>query len=372
MSTKTQPWIFSPRFDVGFVLAPAIIITTLILIFHSSLVSLKEMPSWLWMLLIVGVDVSHVYSTLFRTYLDKEELKQRQALYTLVPLLAWIVGCLLYSAGSLVFWRALAYLAVFHFIRQQYGFMMLYSRKEKNIPNFFRAIDKAAIYLATIYPLIYWHCHARKFEWFVQGDFITIDFPAVSIYAGIVYLAVLVTYIVKEAVLWKKENVFNVPRNLLLFGTAFSWFIGIIAFDNDLAFTATNVIAHGIPYIALIWIYGHNQTALQGADKTSYIFPWIKKLFSWKALPFYIAVLFMLAFFEEGFWDGLVWREHGSLFRFSDLLPTMRAEQTLVWLVPLLAMPQVTHYMLDAFIWRLNPADTRWKQILFYQTPGKA
>ena len=29
---------------------------------------------WVWLVLIVGVDVSHVYSTLFRTYLDKDDL----------------------------------------------------------------------------------------------------------------------------------------------------------------------------------------------------------------------------------------------------------------------------------------------------------
>ncbi len=371
MNAKTQPWIFSSRFDIGFILAPAIIITVLVIIFHNNLTSLKEIPAWLWLLLIVGVDVSHVYSSIFRTYLDRAELEQRQALYILTPLLCWIIGCLLYSAGSLIFWRALAYLAVFHFIRQQYGFMMLYSRKEKNIPKFYRLIDKTAIYLATIYPLIYWHCHARKFDWFIQGDFITLKLPALSTYAGIIYLVVLIAYALKEIELWNKTGTFNIPRNLLLFGTALSWFVGIVAFDNDLAFTATNVIAHGIPYLALIWIYGYNQTALQGRDKTSYISPWISKLFNWKTLPLYIAALFALAFVEEGFWDGFVWREHQSLFRFFDSLPAIRNEQTLIWLIPLLALPQMTHYMLDAFIWRLKPAENRWKQILFYQTAGK-
>ena len=371
MSKKAQPWIFSPRFDVGFILAPAIIITALVVLFHGNFISLKEIPPWLWLLLIVGVDVSHVYSSIFRTYLDREELAQRQALYILTPLLSWITGCLLYSAGSLIFWRALAYLAVFHFIRQQYGFMMLYSRKEKDTPNFYRIIDKTAIYLATIYPLIYWHCHPRKFDWFVQGDFITLGLPAISTYAGIIYLSVLIAYSLKEVALWRNKGTFNIPRNLLLFGTVFSWFIGIVAFDNDLAFTATNVIAHGIPYIALIWIYGYNQTTMQGPNKTSYISPWISKIFNWKTLPLYIAALFALAFAEEGLWDGFVWREHQSLFRFFDLLPAIKNEQALVWIIPLLAMPQITHYILDAFIWRLKPSDNRWKRILFYRTVGK-
>lgn len=123
----------------------------------------------------------------------------------------------LYSMGSIAWW-VLAYLAVFHFIRQQYGFMMLYSRKEKNAPRAYRVLNQMAIYSATLYPLIYWHCHARSFEWFIQGDFITLDAPALSTYAGIIYVAVLMAYAIKEIVLWKETGTFNIPRNLLLFG----------------------------------------------------------------------------------------------------------------------------------------------------------
>lgn len=370
MKTKAQPWIFSASFDIGLILAPAIIITALVIIFHDRLASLSEIPPWLWLLLIVGVDVSHVYSSIFRTYLDREELAKRQALYILTPLLCWTAGCLLYSMGSLVFWRVLAYLAVFHFIRQQYGFMMLYSRQEKNVPNAYRVINQMAIYSATLYPLIYWHCHARQFEWFIQGDFISVDAPLISAFAAVVYAAVLTAYVIKEIALWKETRTVNIPRNLLLFGTAFSWFVGIVAFNNDLAFTATNVIAHGVPYLALIWIYGYNQAALDGR-RTSYLSPWISKLFRWRMVPLYIAVLFVLAFLEEGFWNGFVWREHRSMFGFFDSLPAVKSDQTLKWLVPLLALPQMTHYMLDAFIWQMKPGDNRWKQILFHHTRGQ-
>lgn len=365
--SKVQPWIFSARFDGAFILAPALIITALVVIFHEHLSSLKDVPPWLWLLLIVGVDVSHVYSTIFRTYLDKEELQQRQALYILTPLVAWLIGCLLYSVDSLVFWRALAYLAVFHFVRQQYGFMMIYARKERDVPRYWRQIDKAAIYLATIYPLIYWHCHAREFEWFIKDDFFTLNMPVLNTVAAILYVGTLGAYVIKEIVSWKRTKTFNLPKNLLLFGTAISWFVGIVAFNNDLAFTATNVIAHGVPYLALIWLYGYNQSSLQG-DKNTYVWPWISKLFQWKAVPFYVAALFALAFIEEGFWDGFVWHEHGMLFGFSGLLPAIGDSHTLIWLVPLLALPQATHYILDAFIWRMHSEGTNWKRILFHQT----
>lgn len=366
MSTP-QPWIRSAWFDGAFILAPALIITAFVLLFHAQIESLKDVPPWLWFLLIVGVDVSHVYSTIFRTYLDRDELSQRHALYILAPLAAWVIGCFLYSMDSLIFWRVLAYFAVFHFVRQQYGFMMIYSRRECHAPKYHRLIDKAAIYFSTIYPIVYWHCHKREFEWFIKDDFFAINLPVLGQISGVIYIGVLSAYLIKETSEWKKTGALNIPKNLLLFGTGLSWFVGIVAFNNDLAFTSTNVIAHGVPYMALIWLYGHNQSTFQG-EKNSYLWPWIGRLFQWKAVPFYLAALAMIAFFEEALWDGFVWGEHGLLFFVFNELPAITDTHILVWLVPLLALPQVTHYILDAFIWRMQTDHTNWKQILFYQT----
>jgi hypothetical protein len=35
--------------------------------------------------------------------------------------------------------------------------------------------------------------------------------------------------------------------------TGLSWRVGIVALDSDLALTMITVIAHGVPYFALIW-----------------------------------------------------------------------------------------------------------------------
>lgn len=368
---KTQPWIFSAKFDGWLFLGPAFVVTAIVIVFNRHLESLQGVPPWLWLILIVGIDVGHVYSTIFRTYLDKNELKKRQALYTLAPIGVWIFGCFLYSINSLFFWRALAYLAVFHFVRQQYGFMMIYARKERDVPSHYKFIDKSIIYMATIYPLIYWHANTREFEWFINDDFFVISNPLINSVALLIYIVLIFAYVAKEIKIFRRDRNFNIPKNLLLFGTAISWFVGIVAFNNDLAFTATNVIAHGIPYIALIWLYGHNQTAIQKETQYSYIWPSVSKLFQWKAVPLYIGILFLIAFIEEFFWDGLIWREHATLFMLSDSFPAITDANTLVWLVPLLALPQATHYILDAFIWRFQTDGTDWKDILFHQTSGK-
>ena len=129
-------------------------------------------------------------------------------------------------------------------------------------------------------------------------------------------------------------------------------------------FTATNVIAHGIPYMALIWVFGRNQRDLQ---KTPYVQPRLASLFQWKFVPIYMLMLFALAFVEEGLWDGLIWREHASFFAAFRLLPQAVPEDIMVWLIPLLALPQAVHYILDAFIWKHDLKDSEWKKILFYQ-----
>jgi hypothetical protein len=362
MNSNNSPWILSARFDCCFILAPAILASLIAVLFSGYFQTFQEMPPWLWLVLIVGIDAGHVYSSLFRTYFDKQAFANQSPLLTLTPLMAWLIGTLLYSIDSLWFWRVLAYLAVFHFIRQQYGFMMIYARHEHNYPKAYRLINKIMLYSATLYPLMVWHTSGRSFNWFVDDDFIVINNPALNAIAGWFFLGLMCCYVLKEVLIWHQFRHFNLPRNVLVIGTALSWHIGIVAYDNDLIFTATNVIAHGIPYYALIWVYGYNCNRMH---RNAYTFSWLSKLFSNYTIPFYVGLLFALAYVEEGFWDGFIWREHPYLFALFNNLPGINSAQTLVWLIPLLTVPQATHYVLDAFIWRIHAKNSEWKRILF-------
>ena len=62
----------------------------------------------------------------------------------------------------------------------------------------------------------------------------------------------------------------------------------------------------------------------------------------------FLGLLVALAFAEELLWDRLVWHERGWLFGNGAAL----GENLLAWVVPLLAVPQLTHYVLDGFLWR--------------------
>lgn len=356
---KGQPWLHSAAFDGVFILAPAFIITAVVFIFADTWQALDGIPPWLWVVLIIGIDVSHVYSTLYRTYFDASEYTQRRTLYTTVPWVALTVSIVLYSLDPALFWRVLAYLAVFHFVRQQYGFMMMYKRTEPRLGRWQHRIDQWMIYLAPVYPLIFWHTHAREFNWFIRGDFVEIPLTWLSHVAGVLYVLVIMAYVVKEYWLFRRFKFVNMPRNALVAGTALSWYVGIVYFNNDLAFTATNVVAHGIPYLALIWLYRRNAERSAAKSPSSNFSRW----------PFFTFMLLIsivaLAYVEETLWDGLVWKEHGDVLPFSAWLPQITDAALLALIVPLLALPQITHYVLDAFIWRLREAGTPWKAILF-------
>lgn len=350
---RKQPWLHSPAVDLLFILFPPFACLAAIALFPGFFRETADIPLATWVILVLLIDVSHVYSTLFRTYLDKETFRQRKQLMVWVPVLAWIAGMLLYSVSDLFFWRVLAYLAVFHFVRQQYGFLQLYSRKEA-LSKASRLMNVVTIYTATLYPILYWHLEGqRHFNWFIPGDFLAIPYPAILPALSLLYFLVVGVYLLKEVWLVYRQKTFNLPRNLVVSGTLLSWYLGIVYYNGDLIYTTFNVVSHGIPYLALVWIYGRNKHL--GRAKQVRATPFLNRLvFQNAGVLLFLSVVGGLAYVEEGFWDALVWREHHQVFAFFSGLPHLRDKFLLAVLVPLLALPQVTHYILDGFIWKIS------------------
>ncbi len=370
-----QPWLSSALWDSLLIISPAFITSAIAIAFRSQLDNSQDMPLWAWVSFVLVVDVAHVYATLFRTYLNPKSFNEHKPLLLLIPFFCWAVGWALYSFDDLLFWRALAYLAVFHFIRQQYGFVALYARKDPTEFLKFKLLDKICIYAVTLFPLIYWHTHLpRNFSWFIKGDFVSWMPAAITDGAFIVYAVVGISYLVKELILLKRTAFFNIPKNLIVIGTATSWWVGIIALNSDIAFTMTNVVTHGIPYMALVWLYHNRASTTSTADgasgllnsgtinpKRNYLKLARDILLSFA--PAFVLFLIILAYIEEGFWDGLVWREHLTFFSPFAQLPTVTESALLAVLVPLLSLPQSTHYVLDGFIWRVKDRVSSWSAV---------
>jgi hypothetical protein len=337
---KNQPWLADPTKETWLILAPSILPVALIFLFNDYFLN-SEVSSLWWLILVLCIDVSHVYSTLFRMYWDRATFAKYKRLLIMIPIVGFIAGATVHLYSAAIFWRILAYVAVFHFVRQQYGFMRLYSRKEIQ-SKLFKFIDSVSIYNATLYPLIYWHINLTgKLSWFVKGDFISFQIPGLDDVLFYIFLAILAMYILKEIWIVIEQRAFNIPKNMIMIGTYASWYVGIVAFQGDLIFTLLNVVAHGIPYMGLIWIYGEKKSSATS-------------LFGWRGALIFIAVLIAFAYVEEGLWDVLVWKDHTDIFPFFTQNASLESSLLLSIIVPLLVLPQITHYVLDGFIWRFS------------------
>ena len=330
-------WLFSAPVDLSVFLGSAILSLVLLAVGWRFGILNNESPDWTWISAVLLIDVAHVWSTSFRVYFDAAEYRRRIRLYTLVPIFGYAIGAALYSEGELVFWKALALLAVFHFVRQQYGWVNLYRAKLREKSRLTWWIDAAAIYLATVYPLCFWMTSLpRNFDWFVRGDFF--DLP--QIVAKVlfpIYVTSLAVYFGKSVYLYFADGFLNIGKDIVVLTTAVCWYAGIVALNSDYAFTVTNVIIHGVPYFALIFFYAKSRRETANKFYRSLSSNWL----------IFLATLWALAYLEELFWNRGVWHEHESLFGAGWNLDDWK-----MYLVPLLAVPQLTHYVLDGFIWK--------------------
>jgi hypothetical protein len=339
---QANPWLRSPVWDIAVFGGSAALAAALLAWGQLTGALSGSTPTWAWIATVVAVDVAHVWSTAYRVYLDPVELRRRSALYLGTPIAVYVAGVLLYTSSGALFWRVLAYVAVVHFVRQQYGWMALYRRRAGLTSRFDRVLDDAAIYSATLYPLVYWHAHLpREFAWFLEGDFLPGLPTAAAQVLFPVHVAITVAYVARQVMLVAQGRPVSWGKNLILATTWLAWYGGIVVLGSDYAFTVTNVLVHGVPYLAVVWLYGRNRYASLDTG--------LGRVFRRGRWPLYLAPLLLVAWSEEWAWDLLVWHDRAVLFPGPLLTP---GPELLALVVPLLALPQGTHYVLDAWIWR--------------------
>jgi hypothetical protein len=345
MKKNNSYWLSDWKRETLGILMPMFIPVFIVFLFQDYFNTHTEVSAIWWLVLVLIIDVGHVYSTLFRFYWEKDTFQKHKTLLAIIPITAFIVGSSIHFVDSFLFWRILAYTALYHFIRQQYGFLRLYSRKQQQ-EKWSMLIDAVCIYSATLYPVIYWHIHLTgSLSWFVENDFIQIPWSQSEPFLFIFYTGTLVIFLVKEIYYSIKLSIVNIPKNAIVLGTYLSWYAGIVYFHGDLAFTLLNVVAHGIPYITLIWLYGERKSSATYSFKLN-------------GAVLFSAIVIGLAYFEESLWDIFIWKDHPNIFPFLLSVDPLSNSVVLSIIVPLLTLPQITHYILDGFIWRFSKDKT--------------
>ncbi len=344
---RQRSWLVSAGFDLAWFIAPGYIALLLVLPVVMGLWHVESVSPLAWLLLVVFVDVAHVWTTLFRTYLVPAELKRRPGLYAGVPSAVFAIGFVVHNANPAWFWTILAYVAVHHFVKQQYGFVSLYRAQGDDRRPWVKYFDHVAVYTGTGVPILYWHTTLpREFNWFVEGDFV-VSLPVAA-------MQVLWPVYMIVAAVWIGHRFLSIRRygpqwgrDLTMLATWLTWYVGIVVTDLDFVFTVTNVLIHGVPYMALVW-----RCSEEPSDRRdSRVRP------RWHV---YLAICLLLALGEEWLWDIAVWHERSAWF---GSLPLGWDSSALAnFAVPLLMVPQGTHYILDGFIWKMDGSNPGLKQ----------
>src|SRR5207244_8760251 len=99
-------------------------------------------------------DAPHVFGTLSRTYFDRSEWQTRKGLL-LGSLLFFIVGPTMVLLGSgFTFFFVAALWAYYHLVKQHYGFMVLYKKKNNDLAPIDNALDLLLLMFAFHYPFV--------------------------------------------------------------------------------------------------------------------------------------------------------------------------------------------------------------------------
>ena len=179
--------------------------------------------TWIWAL---GFDGPHVFGTISRTYADSEERRKRAKLYY-GSLLLFLLGPAMLFADSLMstnmlgpaFFFFASMWAYYHLVKQHYGFMILYKKKNNDLAEIDNLIDRAFILLGMTYPFVRFLTHSYAARERLEGMSLSTESSSVWWVETLVFSAFLISlglFVGRQAQrLYLKQPV-NVPKILLL------------------------------------------------------------------------------------------------------------------------------------------------------------
>jgi hypothetical protein len=247
-------WIIGAREDLVWFIGSVATSYALYALYVGGLVPLVPMVA-AWAIL---VDAPHVFGTLSRTYFDREERAARARLLW-ASLLFFAVGPLAVLAGlGLVFFFLAALWAYYHLVKQHYGFMVLYKKKNGDLDAADNLLDRAFLLLAFTYPFVAFVARdpeaMKRVPPVLHGVVGTLEtvLLAATVLAGAAWLA-------RQAQRFWKGRPLNLPKYLLLAAAVpMHWVVLLTPMPHKpIAIVALLTIYHNFQYHRLIWF--HNQ-----------------------------------------------------------------------------------------------------------------
>jgi hypothetical protein len=255
----TARWIIGPRDDLVWFIGSVLASYALYALYVGGLVPLVPMVAG-WAILI---DAPHVFATFSRTYFDREERRTRARLLWL-SLLFFAAGPAAVVAGlGFAFFFVAALWAYYHLVKQHYGFMVLYKKKNDDLAPADNALDRAFLLAAFSYP----------FAWFVASDAEALARvpPVLHNAAWLLERALLVAcaaaalaWVGRQIQLGLRGQSLDLPKYLLLLAALpLHWVVLLTPMEHKpVAIVAMLTVYHNLQYHRLVWF--HNRKYRRG------------------------------------------------------------------------------------------------------------
>jgi hypothetical protein len=247
-------WIINAREDLIWFVGSVASSYALLILYVSGVLPLIPMVVG-WAILI---DAPHVFGTLSRTYFDRSEWKSRKRLM-LGSLLFFVIGpAMVLSGFGFTFFFLAALWAYYHLVKQHYGFMVLYKKKNNDLAPLDNALDRLLLMFAFNYPFVAFIASdptamARVPPLLRNG----VNTVTMLLLAGTIVVGGL--WLIRQVQrLWLRESL-NLPKYLLLAAAIpMHWIALLTPMPNKpIALVAILTIYHNLQYHRLIWF--HNQ-----------------------------------------------------------------------------------------------------------------
>jgi hypothetical protein len=325
-------WIISARDDLVWFIGSVVSSYALLFLYVTGLLPLIPMAA-LWAILI---DAPHVFGTFSRTYFDRTERKNRARLLW-GSLLFFAIGPVLVLAGAgFVFFFVAALWAYYHLVKQHYGFMVLYKKKNGDLARVDNALDRLLLLFAFNYPFV--EFIARDPEAMARVP--SLLRGGVSGFAKLLLVGTILLFVV-----WVGRQIqraiageaLNVPKYLLLAAAIpMHWIVLLTPMPHKpIAIVAILTIYHNLQYHRLIWF--HNQKYTRGSREQYGAAELISR-----------RLLFYMAF---GILFGIIYQGPRQLLGYVSLQnPTWWAQLGISFLWGYAFI----HYYLDSKIWRVR------------------
>jgi hypothetical protein len=255
-------WIISTRDDLVWFIGSVASSYALLLLYVAGVLPLIPMVA-LWAILI---DAPHVFGTFSRTYFDRVERRNRARLLW-GSLLFFVVGPIMVFAGlGLVFFFLAALWAYYHLVKQHYGFMVLYKKKNNDLAPLDNALDRLLLLFAFNYPFVAFIARDPEAMTRVPASLrFGVNGVATLLLAGTIIL--FVAWLIRQGQRLLTGEALDLPKYLLLAAAIpMHWIVLLTPMPNKpIAIVAILTIYHNLQYHRLIWFHNKKYTKSSSA-----------------------------------------------------------------------------------------------------------